>query len=337
MPIKRKRALIFILISLIMTATIVTTLIVLSKYIPFNTLKLGQINTGGETQDVDVEGNMAYIVDTSENNLGGLFIIDVSNPRSPSLLGSFFDGGLSRKVDVVGNIAYLANTNLGLEVINVSNPSNPVKIDNYYGAVYDVQIIGDLAYLADWSRGLVILNVSDPYNVVEISNLNVAGSSPHLHVFNNTVCIVDHLSSYSSLRIINVSDPYHPVQLTNHAPSGIDYWNPFLENNYIYVCNHGLNGGEVYILDISNPIHIATIGSYDEASNIFAVYAQDNKLYLADYDLGLIILDISNPSSPIKIGHYFDGGHGTNLKIIGNIAYMADMDGGLEIIQILTI
>jgi hypothetical protein len=115
----------------------------------------------------------------------------------------------------------------------------------------------------------------------------------------------------------------------------VDLWNPFVYGDYIYVGNHGLDGGELKILDASNPSEITEIGTYDEGSQVSGAYVIGTIAYVADYLSGLIILDVSTPSNPIKIGSYYDGGGGYGVFTVNNIVYVADHYDGLEIIQVL--
>jgi hypothetical protein len=331
---------------IILVIIVFSVIIVLSTSIPFiisllpiisHTRELGQINTGGRATDVEVHGNIAYVVDTTENNPGGLLIINVSDPTNPIIIESYYQSGLPRKVSVVGDIAYLANSMVGLEVLNISDPTNPVKIDQYTGGgvTYDVEVVGEIAYLADWSRGLVILNVSNPKDVRVIRTVSISGACIHVSVFNFIAYIVDHHSDYSGMRIINVSDPSVPVQLNNHAPSGVDYWNPYAYGDYVYIGNHAPGGGELRILNVSDPSNIILEGIFDMQSSVHSSYKSGDKVFLADYFKGLVVIDANSPNNSVKIAQYFDGGHAIDVDVKSNIAYIADGNDGLEIIEIL--
>ena len=336
MEIKHKKLIIIISISLVVSVGILIPVVLILVNTSFNTYELGQINTGGCAFDVEIEGDIAYVVDIAEDNPGGLVIINVSDPTHPYILGSYYQSGLPYAVDVVGDIAFLANTEVGLEVLNISDPTNPVKLDQYTGsgAAFDVQVIGEIAYIVDWSRGLVILNISDPSDVSEISSYSISGVCPHVHVDNGIAYIIDHHSSYSGIMLINVNNPQSPYQVGNYAPSGIDFWNPFVHENIIYTANHGINGGELHILNASNYSQISSLGVIDDGGAINAAFTNNSIVYLADYNKGLIIVDLMDISNPRVIGRYFDGGHSYDVVVVGDIGYVADREDGLEIIKI---
>lgn len=324
-------------IVIIVVTSVAVPLIIYSNNPSFNTQKLSQFNTGGTAVDVLVVDDIAYVVDTADNTPGGLRIINVSDPIHPYMLGSYYEAGRLISVDVAGNIAYLANTLVGLEIVNVSDPSNPIKIDQYTGsgAVYDVQVIGEIAYVADWSRGLVILNVSDPSNVREIARYIIPGACIQLSISNNLAIITDHLSLYTGIKVINVEDPHNPVQVGNHAHNDVDFWNPFLYGDYVYIGNHGIGGGELRILDMNDPSDIVQAGLYDDGGSVNSIFVKGTIAYLADNEKGLMVVDVSNPSNPVKIAQFFDGGHAIDVYVVEDIVYIAAREDGLKIIKLL--
>ena len=110
---------------------------------------------------------------------------------------------------------------------------------------------------------------------------------------------------------------------------------PAVYGDYVYIENHAPEGGELRILNVSNPSQISQVGLYDEGSFVFAAYANDTIAYLADYKNGLIVVNVTNVSNPTRIAQFFNGGHTTDVYVINNIAYIADGNDGLEIIKIL--
>jgi hypothetical protein len=334
---KRKKILLISLGIIISVVAVTIPLIFLFRYIPINTRELGQINTGGKAIDVDVDGEIAYVIDMMDNNPDGLVIINISDPYNPQNIESFYDGGILMAVDVVESVVFLANQISGLEVIDISNPLSPVKIDSYAGSVYDVQVKGEIAYITDWNNGLIILNVSNPSNITFISQFPISGACIHVDVYKDVAYIIDHHGDFSGLRLINISDPFTPFQIGAYAPSGVDFWNPIIEGDYAYIGNHALDGGGLHILDVSNPSNIHQVGLYYGGGSIFAAFIHNTKIFCANYEIGLEVLDMTNPISLQKIGQYYDGGAAYEVVVIDNLAYVADDNDGLEIIEILNI
>jgi hypothetical protein len=64
-----------------------------------------------------------------------------------------------------------------LEIIDISNPSNPVFKGNYdtSGSAWDVQIVGNYAYVTDGDSGLQIIDISNPAAPTLKGNYDSAG------------------------------------------------------------------------------------------------------------------------------------------------------------------
>jgi len=334
---KRKKLIVIISLCVVIGIGILIPVMLIMLNPSLSTNELGQIFTGGEARDVEIDDDIAYVVDTGDNNPWGLVIINVSDPTQPYILGSYYQSGLPFKVAVAGDIAVLANIHVGVEILNVSDPTNPVKIDQYTGSgeAYYVRIVGEIAYIADWSRGLVLLNISNPSNVSEISRFSITGACTQVHVDNGIAYITDHRSSYTGIRLVNVTNPHSLSQVGYYALSNVDFWNPFAYEDVIYVANHGSSGGEFYFLDASNYSQISPIRQFNDEGMINAAFIRNGIAYLAAYNNGLIIVDVTDLSNPKVIGRHFDGGHSIDVVVVGDIAYVADREDGLEIIKIM--
>jgi len=80
---------------------------------------------------------------------------------------------------VSGNYAYVADYDAGLQVIEVSNPTNCVRVGGYdtSGIARSVAVSGNYAYVADHSAGLQVLEVSNPANCVRVGGYDTSGTA----------------------------------------------------------------------------------------------------------------------------------------------------------------
>jgi hypothetical protein len=116
---------------------------------------------------------------------GGLRIIDVSNPSSPTEVGFLDTPGWAYSVAVSGSVAYVADGDGGLRVIDVSDPSNPVELGFYDtpGSPGDIVIEAGYAYVADGgSGGLRVFDISSPGSPFEVGYYDVASDGPVAYV-----------------------------------------------------------------------------------------------------------------------------------------------------------
>ena len=114
----------------------------------FQIEEIGSLNTNGGAIDVIAEGNIAFVLDRAESNPGGLVIIDISEPSSPTRLSSLYDGGAPFKLDKIGNYVFVADGSEGLEVIDVSDLEHPVEVEQYTVSYFaaDFEIVEETLY-----------------------------------------------------------------------------------------------------------------------------------------------------------------------------------------------
>ena len=93
---------------------------------------------------------------------GGLRLIDISDPASPTEVG-FLDTQDFGGVAVTGDLVLVAGR-FGLRVIDISDPTSPTEVGflDTSGAAYGVAASGDLALVADSDGGLVIVQLPAP-------------------------------------------------------------------------------------------------------------------------------------------------------------------------------
>lgn len=311
---------------------------------------IGHANLPGYASDVQLVGDMAYVVTYSNYNEavfntsygeGILQIVDVSNPQAPSLRGSEELGFISRaRIKVVGTYAYVASHRL--TVVAVGDPSDPRTISSYdlFGELADLDVVGTTVYLVG-SYGLQIVDVSNPAEPVfqgryteedrgSISNaylaVDVVGSRAYI------------ITDSAGLVVLDVSEASAPVRAGRYAGSfsgnsaAIEVIGSlaFVASAYI---GNGRNSGSFTILDVSNPArprHIRSIST----SGIFAMEIAGTNLYASTGDQGLLIVDVSRPSSPRILGGYNSPDNLYNLRVVDEHLYLATFTEGLHIANV---
>ncbi|UYP45638.1 hypothetical protein NEF87_001923 [Candidatus Lokiarchaeum ossiferum] len=337
MELKHKKILIGILIgALIGSASILTISLLNSQGKIGSFTEIGQIDTNGETMNVQIRDNIAYVIDTQDDNPGGLMLIDISDPESPELLGSYIDGGMIWDFELQGDLAYLANRYDGLEIVNISNPSSIHRIGHYRPGheIYDVAVQGDLAYVAAWELGFEILNISNPTTPTRISRQSLTGTCINVFLEGDVLYVTDHLNTYTNIEAYNVSISTTPAKLGEFMLEAHDFFFPIVHGDYLYVADHG-STGDLVILNISDPTSIAEIGRFKARSESYPnrMCFKDNILYMSEYEKGLVLIDVTDPTEPTILNTYFNGGAGYGVAVAGDYIYFAARHGGLQILQ----
>ena len=102
-------------------------------------------------------GNRVFVAD----GVGGLAIVDASDPARPEILGRVATGGQARGVAVDGNTAYVAAGSAGLVVVDVSDPARPSVIGS-------TEVPGTALRL-DYSSGRVFVAAWNDARVYDVS------------------------------------------------------------------------------------------------------------------------------------------------------------------------
>jgi len=249
----------------------------------FNEISLkSSIKVGSFNSFVFVENNVAYV--PSEDSL---FIIDVSNPDSMSVISILSGLGLAWGVYVRGDYAYITDELDGFYIVDMSELDNP-QIISLYPAEHGMStayFIGDTAYIAADETGLLILDVSDPSNPVQIGSVDTESNAWGIWVSGNYAYIADNADG---LVIIDVSEPTSP-QIINVYDSGYYAWGVQVVGNYAFVAN---NGTGLEIVDVSDPYNPTEYGRFVSKPVCLWLEVIGNKAYLANDDDGFTLLSI---------------------------------------------
>ncbi len=116
---------------------------------------------------IKVVDNIAYISTTYS-----LEIIDMSDPSSPVHLASHPYRDRGYDLDIESNMVYVAGWPLGLQIFDVSSPSDPTLVGEFdsFGAS-NVDVSDGYACITNF-YGVFLLDVSDPSEPVLISSYN---------------------------------------------------------------------------------------------------------------------------------------------------------------------
>ena len=290
----------------------------------FAPILVGNYNTSGLAQGVQIVGNYAYVADGDS----GLQIIDITNPSNPTLKGNYNTPGNAGGVQVVGNYAYVADYGNGLQIIDITNPSNPTLKGNYDtdGTAVDVEIVGNYAYVADVERGLQIIDITNPSNPTLKGHRGSYGDIYRVQVVGNYAYLADYASG---LKIIDITNPTDEVSSTTTYKTPGTATGVQVVGNYAYVTH----ASGLAIIDITNPSNLFLKGNYDTFGLPYDVQIVGNYAYIADHASGLQIIDITIPNNPTLKWNY-NSGNSYGVQVVGNYAYLAGDGGGLQIIDI---
>lgn len=193
-------------------------------------VKVGEGSAPGG-YNLRVHEGRAYVATFSTQE--GVSVFDVSDPTDPVHLGGTAPGTLARSVDVLdygATVAVATSTGTELEVWNLTDPANPVRLvslpfGSHNVAVHaEAKVIYNSRNIWDGVGGAMeIVNASDPANIHVDNVWTFPPVAADGSVVRNQGCHdvtvwpdVDraYCAAYEQTLVLDVSDPLHPVILS---------------------------------------------------------------------------------------------------------------------------
>ena len=283
-----------------------TELVLLDAANPVAPVRLGSVTLDHPAIRIAVapDGQFASVADTFED----LSLIDIADRAAPVRRGSYAWPGLEQPqgmaFDGAGRL-FVAVRTLGLAVLDVSDPDDPVLLGESNGPVtdyvFDVALRGHYAYLAQRADGVQVVDISDPTDPQVVGShagsvgalsIRIAGS--HAYV-----------GSSEGFTILSLANPTAPTTLGSASLSFVYAAQP-LSGNRLAVSAQG-----VRIYDIANPAAPVQLGHWSSPSS-YRMAVLGHHAYVTQSvpgDPNLRVIDIGIPSTLTEVGSgiVFDG------------------------------
>jgi hypothetical protein len=300
---------------------------------PASPIELGHCLEPNDASAVDVQGHYAYVCESwhvDNDPTGGLWIIDISIPSNPFSVGFLELDGPMQAVSVEGNYACVAGWAIGMHVVDITNPLNPVLAGSYnnLGTTRDLEFRDGIAY-AGTTSGLSLIDVgTDPHNPTRLSFLDMPDSVYGLAIFGNYVYVAN--SGVGDFRIVDVSDPLIPVEVG--AANIQERANKVVVTaSHAYVaCGHG--GLEVF--DISDPSQPTLVGSYQNDHYMWSIALGRDVVFMGDRNAGMFSISVEDPMQPTFINRHSAMGQSYGVVVEGDYAYLSNLDDVVRIVDI---
>jgi hypothetical protein len=124
-----------------------------NKVVP---IMLSQTYIDDRINSLAIKGSYAYV--------GGypyFTILDISDPATPHIVYTYPTDKWATETKISGSFLYLANHDSGIDIFDISNPTNPTLVSNYYlpGCTNNIYYYNDLCYVAN-DYSMVILRIN---------------------------------------------------------------------------------------------------------------------------------------------------------------------------------
>ena len=271
----------------------------------------------------------------------GTYIIDISTTPSTPQLVSFVPGSESSHRDIktyqnfmyVSTEANMPNSELyeqgeyyiqpqGIQVVDLSNPSNPIIVGEWDGVVQSHNIMDADGYLyiigsndllsydglqESWGLDdLIILDLEDPSNPQKVGGW----SSQYLH----DVCIDGDILYGCAIYIdemyaFDISDKANPTLVASWpgVPHAHSCW--VSEDGGTVFTGSETTGGHIMSWDVSDLSNVEFLDEWlpegGEDWSAHNVFVLGDRLYISYYVYGLQVIDISDPSN-LELAAFYD-------------------------------
>ena len=247
----------------------------------------------------EADGRTYAVVAGYDDN--GIQIVNITDPANPTPLGSLVDDSTTRLVDplqlkifeidgrfyahVSSFAGFDAYTDDGIQIINITDPDNPVPLGSVAEDTTtllrdpekaDVFAIGNGMYsiVASFDdRSIQIINITDLNNPVPLSSMTGGSNSMFDRIF--------------GVKAFRIGDSHYAVTLSQTREG-------------------------IQIINVTKPAEPAVVGSYTAAGlggyevDVFHKEGATYAVLIAGDSDRLQIVDITDPAAPVPSGHIID-------------------------------
>ncbi|MCA9758312.1 MAG: SUMF1/EgtB/PvdO family nonheme iron enzyme [Candidatus Eisenbacteria bacterium] len=270
----------------------------------------GRLGLPSQVEDVAVLGNTAFVA----GGQAGLLIVDVSDPKTPSLVQMLDTVKYAESVRV-------ASTYAGGEVV-------------------------DIAFVVEGTEGITTYDVSDPANAYSFQQGTTAVDGNGLFISvpddPSEPYVVYLAESWKGLRIFE-SDPAVP---------GLLRYNGVFSSTRGYAMSVAMKDGFAYIaddelglavLDVRNRVlgAVAVVSSCDTEGDATGVDVVGDYAFIADGHNGLAVMECQLEGDPLVpvpryVAHLDLPGRCRAIVVRDGTAFIAAQDGGVHIVDVTT-
>ena len=257
-----------------------------------------------------------------------------------------------------GNFAYIGDVDLGLVILDISDPTavdNGSAVGQYYTdaqGIYSLYLdaTNKAVYIGDSRKGLQKINVADPVNTALLADIKDTGTPADADdVF------VDATTSYvftvgdikEGVRILFaiVSEDYVTYLMKGFFPTDGEATSLYFYNGLVYladgsgglkIINPGLPEDSAEPVNPSLTASLAVAGG--NANGIFVKPDDDTRTYayVAAGSGGLKVIDVTDPGAPVLVGEIAgaDVSDARKVDVKGNFAFVADGDNGIKTVNV---
>lgn len=296
---------------------------IFSSQHPDPPILLSYVIFAGEPSSTYVSDDIGIL----SNGLIGFDLINLTDITDPTLISKYEQEGVSYYESIINNTLVYCATSEGLEVIDISDTSNPTSLVTLaVGKAKALEFADNIIYLATESDDFLTINVTIPTSPVQMDNAGIVNDLLDVAINSNYAFVTMGSNGYS---IVDISNPaalsIHSTHVVTVGADGI------FVNDTVLAIAELTNGVQLY--DITDINSITSLdGKFDGILNVTKVAVDGDDLIVTAKEAGVFIINASDPSNLGGSGYFDDGGSAVNLMVYNEIIYVADDLDSFEVI-----
>jgi len=266
-----------------------------------------------------VEGSFVFV----SRALGGLFIIDVSNPSSPYLRRVLALPSMMGTLAITNHNLYIGDSYyLTTFYINVSNPDSvpPATVIDLPPPVTALCARDTLLLVGNYSNRLYLYSIAIPDTPVFLSNLvmpDTLSGTTSIILKGDTAYVG---RSQGKIVVVDISNRTHPVILGVYTTPSVDLVVGQLaaEDTVLY-CSYQ-NGFATF--SMANPASPLLLSFFPTGHGSGKVAVRNGLAYVASGLAGLWVVDVSDVSRPRRRGNIQTVASAYGMVVESDVAYL---------------
>jgi hypothetical protein len=261
---------------------------------PANPEEVGSFDTPTYASEVFAVDSVGFVLDQGT----GLYILNISDPEGIQLMSHYQTEDDATGLFVSEGYAFVVTNDSilyrSLQIIDISDPFNPLFMSSGQFAKEKVFVAGDYAY-------------------APTGDCDFYGGCG------------------GAFRIIDISDASIPLHVGTYTTGWNPARSIFVDGDYAYLATGGHwlfnDFGDFRIIDVSDKTSPVLVGSFNfphGGLQFFNAFTEGGYAYTSATEHGMVVVDVTDPSEPTLAGEYSAYGAGTDVHVVDCYIYFAE-------------
>lgn len=278
---------------------------------------------------VALAGNYAFVNDWS--SIGGVCIVDITDPVNPAYLATIETHKATRHLVVDGQYLYVGCGESGMYVYDITDPLNALKIGCFKttGAVTATALHGENLFISDRPGNFRVVDVTDLTKPPRLcGTINLGSNSSRVTLAGDVAYV---LSSYNGISSVSISNPCSPALLDGlPVGSSLGYCLD-VEGDRAY---YAQEDGTFSVIDVRDPSNMSVLSSIPTHDNALWVVVDGNYAYVACESGGVTVIDVSNSTLPVEVANFDTIGSCQGIEVKDDYVFVANWNEGLMVLNV---